>query len=138
MDSMYGIAAPVQDFEVAIRAVEFAVEPLGAHVEHELRRLAQQVEARGVAHLHVAVLADRQRDAGQHELGIQPVAAFFEIAAIGHLRHEIGGADQVAELVVARIGRDDVLERPLVAGVVDDLRGDRRPTCPGRSWVDSP
>src|SRR5678816_2562850 len=39
------VAAAVQDLEIAVGAVEFAVEALGAHVEHELRCLAQQVEA---------------------------------------------------------------------------------------------
>src|SRR3954468_20056244 len=121
------IAATVQDFQVAIGTIEFAVQALGAHVEHELWRLAQQVQARGIANLHVPILTDGQRDAGQHELGIQPVAAFLEIAAVGHLRHEIGGADEVPELVIARVGGVDVLERTLVTRVVDDFRRAARP-----------
>jgi hypothetical protein len=81
-----------------------AVEALGDGVFHELRRLAQQVEPRGVAHAAYRRIADRQRDAAEHELRIEPVAAFLEVTAVGHLRDHVGRAEQVPEHDVARVG----------------------------------
>src|SRR5215467_16191918 len=78
-----GIAALVEDLQVAVGTAEVSVETVLPHVAHELRCLPQQVEARGVLHLWTA-LAHRQSHPAEHELGIQTVAALLEITAVGH------------------------------------------------------
>ena len=69
----------------------------------------------------------RHRDAAEHELGIEPVAAFLQVAAVGHLRDQVAGADQVAELAVAMIVEADLVELHFVAGEVHDLGRHRHP-----------
>ncbi len=100
-------------------------------VANELRRLPQQVEPRAVQHLH-AVGARVHSDVAEHELRVQPVAAFLEIAAVRHLREHVGRAEQVAGQAVARIADTDLVERHLVAGEVHDARRDRHPVCRDR------
>ena len=137
MASMYGLRPPNSALDIAVGPAELAVEP-GAHgLGEELRRLPQHVEARSVDDLEVAVVDARDRDAAEHELGVEPVAAFLEVTAVRHLRHHVGGAEQVAHLAVTRVVEPDLLERHLVAGEVDDLRRHRHPLRPGRSSAGS-
>src|SRR5262252_2496609 len=123
-----GVVPAVQDFQVAVGSMEIPIETLLAHITHELRRLPQQIQSRGIFHLRT-LLAHRQRHSTEHELGVQPVAALLEITAIGHLRDHVGSAEQVTQHDVAGIGNAglDVLERHLVAGEVDDLARDGHP-----------
>ena len=83
-------------------------------------------------HLEVAIVPALHRDAAEHELGVEAVAAFLEVTAIGHLREHVGRAEQVADATIARVVEADVLERYFVAGEVDDLRRDRHPVARGR------
>ena len=53
--------------------------------------------------------------------------AFLQIAAVGHLRDQVAGADQVTELAVAVIVEADLVELHLVAGEVHDLGRHRHP-----------
>ncbi len=100
-----------QRLDVPVGLVEGLVETLLARLHHELRRLAQQVETGGVLDAAATVRRHRQRDAAEHELRIQPVAALLEITAVGHLRDHVGGAEQVPELDVARVGELQRVER---------------------------
>src|SRR6266478_1588537 len=123
-----GVTAAVEYFQVAVGTMEVPIESLGSHLRHELRRLAQQIQARGVLHLGVA-LAEGQGDAAEHELGIQPVTAFLQVTAVGHLGDHVRRAEQVANHDVTRIGNRllDARERHFVTGEVDDLRCHRHP-----------
>ena len=56
--------------------------------------------------------------------GIQPVAAFLEVTAIGHLRDDVGRSQQRADQPVHRIVELDRLHAPLVPGEVQDLARD--------------
>ena len=97
------------------------------HLDED-RCLPQQVQARGIFD-SAATGAHRHRHAAQHKLGVEPVAAFFQITAVGHLRDHVGRAQQVTELDVARVGDDcaDLFEAALIAGEVHHLTGDVRP-----------
>src|SRR6185437_6699558 len=122
------IGAAVEVLEVAVGGAEVPVQALRPDFRDELGRLSQQIQARGVLDLATAVRRERQGDAAQHELGIEPVPAFLQVAAIGHLADHVGGADQVSEHDVARV-RDpglDLRERHLVTGEMDDLARHRR------------
>src|SRR6266478_674175 len=123
-----GIAAAIEDFQVVVGCMEIPIEPFTAHLRHELRRLAQQIQPRGVLHPGIA-LAEGQGDTAEHELGVQPVAAFLQVTAVGHLGDHVRRAEQVADRYVACIGNRllDARERQLVAGEVNDLRGHRHP-----------
>ena len=77
--------------------------------------------------MRLALAVARHRDAAEHELGIETVAAFLEVAAIGHLRDQIARADQVTELAIAVIVEADLIELHFVAGEVHDLGRDRHP-----------
>src|SRR6185437_10689033 len=123
------IASAVEDLEIAIRAAEVTVEPCGASLGHEVRRLAQQIESRCIPHLPAAVRGDRQRHAAENELGIQAVAALLEITAVRHLADHVGRADQMTEGYVEGIGYADLGERNFVPGEMHDLARDRRPPC---------
>ncbi len=114
---------------MAVCLAEFAVQPLGFHLRHEFGRLAQQIQARGVFDLPSAVGGHGQGDPAQDEFGVQPVAAFLEITAIGHLSDHVRCADQMAELDVARIGHAsvDLREGDFVAGEMNDFAGNGRP-----------
>ena len=65
------------------------------------------------------------RDAARDEFGIEPVVALLEIAAVRHLREDVGAAEQVADQPVLGIDAD-LLDRHLVAGEVQRARGVRR------------
>jgi hypothetical protein len=84
--------------------VKLAIEALGAHLGHEFRRLAQQIEAGGVFHLPAAVGGDGQRDAAEHELRVEAVTALLQVTAIGDLGDHVGGAEQVTQHDVALVG----------------------------------
>ena len=72
----------------------------------------------------ISIVARRQP--AFDELRIKPVATLLQIAAIRHLRNDVRGAEHVAEQAEGQIQDVDFLDRPLVAGEVNDLRGDRR------------
>src|SRR2546430_4896856 len=57
-----------------------------------------------------------QGDAAEHELGIQPVTAFLQITAVGHLGDHVRRAEQMAHRDVTRIGNRlrDARERHFV------------------------
>jgi hypothetical protein len=102
--------------DVAIGALEIAVEAVAEDLARELRRLAQQVVRRRVDRLPAR--AGLAGEAAGDELVVQEVAALLGIVAIGHLRHEVGRAEQEPELPVLGVGDPDGVERHLVAGVV--------------------
>src|SRR5579862_6875667 len=102
--------------------LELAVQPPSARLANELRRLAQQVEARAVANLHRAVAAGRGGDAAEDELRVQPVAALLQVAAVGHLRDQIRRAEQVTALSSPVVGELDLAELDLVAREMNDAR----------------
>src|ERR1700704_2234474 len=89
-----GIAAAIEDFQVAVGCMEIPIQPFAAHLRHELRRLAQQIQPRGVLHPGIA-LAEGQGDTAEHELGVQPVTAFLQVTAVGHLGDHVRRAEQV-------------------------------------------
>src|SRR6266853_1543933 len=123
-----GIAAAIEDFQVVVGCMEIPIETFAAHLRHELRRLAQQIQPRGVLHPGIA-LAEGQGDTAEHELGVQPVTAFLQVTAVGHLGDHVRRAEQVANHDVTRIGNRllDARERHFVTGEVDDLRCHRHP-----------
>ena len=125
---MYGIVAAIQRFDVAVGVLEGLAEPLVDGRGDELRRLAQQVEAGTVEDLE-PVRARVHGDVAQHELGVQPVAAFFEVTAVRHLREHVGGAEELSDQAVARIVHAQQVERHLVAGEVHDAGRDRHPVA---------
>ena len=110
-----------------VRTGERPVQALGAGFGDEFRGLAQHVQARCIAHLAPAVGADGQRHAAQHELRVQPVAALFQVTAIGHLADHVRGADQVSQDPILGIGHDDAVEGHFVAGEMNDFTGHRCP-----------
>src|SRR6185437_10493090 len=73
-----GIAAAIEALEVPVGGAELPVQALLPHLRYEVRRLAQQVEARGVLHLAPPIGGDGQRHPAEDELRIQPVAALLE------------------------------------------------------------
>ena len=75
-----------------VGAAQVLVEaPRGVAVEG--RRLADQVLG-GLEHDDLAPLGLLAGDAARHELGIEAVAAFLEVTAVGHLRDDVGRAQQ--------------------------------------------
>src|SRR5690606_40271256 len=74
---------------------------------------------------NVALRYAVERDAAEHELRIQPVAALLEVAPIRELCDEIGRAEQSADHDVLGVVELDLLERNLVTGVVNDARDHR-------------
>src|SRR3569833_1408242 len=90
------ISTAVKWLDEAIRAVKVTVESLRANFSHELRCLAQQVEPRGVFHLAPAVCGYRQCNSAEDDLGVESVAAFLEVTAVGNLGHHVGRAQEMA------------------------------------------
>lgn len=89
------------------------------------RRLENQVFGGGKQHLFLAALINLARNAAEHELRVQPVAAFLEVTAIRHLGEDVGAAEQVAEQAQLRIHLY-VLHRNFIAGEMHDAAGCRR------------
>ena len=115
---------------VTVAAPQILFEPLrGIGVEQG--RLANEVVGRREDGLH-AVARHALRDSAMDELRVEPLVALLEIAAIRHLRQQVGSAEQVADLAVARVGHADAAEGDLVAGVVDDACRDRGPVGQAR------
>src|SRR5262249_12520827 len=109
VDRLHVRVAPViEDFEVLVGGMELAIEPLGTYFGYELRRLAQEVEARRVLHLSPAIGSDRERHATENELGIEAIPALLQVTTVGHLGDHVGGAQQVSYLDVPRIGDLDL------------------------------
>ena len=93
-----------------------------ARFERMLRRFATLARERGFRLVFV-------RFAGEPadlELRVQEIAAFLQVAAVGHLCQHVGRAEQEAELAVQRVLHVDAVERDLVAGEMHHLFGQRR------------
>src|SRR3984957_11359825 len=116
------LAGAEQGLDEPVRVLELAVEPAGPGLADELRSLAQKVEPRAVAHLHRAIAPGGRGDAAEDEFRIEAVAALLQVAAVGHLRDQIRGAEEVSALSIAAVRELDLAELDLVAGEMNDAR----------------
>jgi hypothetical protein len=80
----------------------------------------------------------RDCDVAEHELRIQPIAAFLEVTAIRELRKQVGGSEQMADDAVFWVVELDLIEAHLVAGEVHDRGLRSAQSRPGRCAADSP
>ena len=123
MKRMYGLLAALEErLEVAIDAVEVVLEPQTRRRLVERQRLAEQILRRAVQHFALRALV--HRDAAEHELGVQPVAALLQITAVGKLRDQVCGAEQVADDAVLRFLELDLIDVELVTREMHDAPDD--------------
>ncbi len=114
---------------MAVGAAKLPVQALRFDFRHEIRRLAEQIQAGSVFHLSPAVCGEGQSHPAENEFRVQAIAALLEVTAVGHLAHHVGRADEMAERDVARVGDPclDLRKGQLVAREMDDLAADRYP-----------
>ncbi len=105
---------------VLVRAAEIVVQALrGGH--EEARRLADEVLGGGEDG-HLSRAGHAPRDAAIDEFRIEPVVAFLEVAAVGHLGNDVRGTQQAAQQAKRRLRQADRRDGALVAGEVQDRR----------------
>src|SRR6267154_1443271 len=68
----------------------------------EMRGFPHQVLPRFVQDFFASVRKTLAGDAASEELRIEPVAAFFQVTAVRHLRDDVRRAEQAAEQLVAK------------------------------------
>ena len=73
----------------------------------------------------LAVVVFMHCEPAEHEFREQPVTALLQVAAIRHLRHQVGRAQQLADDAMLGIVELDVAGGLLVTAVVHDLRRGR-------------
>jgi hypothetical protein len=101
---------------IAVDAVEQAPEPVLQRILDEHGCLAQQIDFIPVTQHHFAILGDALVHAAKHELRKQSIAAIVEVRGIGHLRNDVGGADQLPEAPLQWRCQRDRLDIGLVTG----------------------
>jgi len=111
--------------EVAVDAIEIAIQPLAPDPLIECRRAAHQHLDAGVHRRRAADLRCAGK-AGDLEFRIKEIAALLEVAAVGGLHDQITAGDHEAERAIQRVMDIDGIERHLVAGEMHDSRGQRR------------
>ena len=124
-----GILPVEKDLDIAIRTVEFQLQAIPCCVLIKSGRLSQQVDARFIANHVLARRCILDCDAADYEFLVKPVAAFLQVATVGHLRYQVGRPEQMTADGIPRVIEFDVVQIELVAGEMHDHTGNADILC---------
>ena len=74
------------------------------------------------------------RNTREYEFRIEPVTAFLQITAIGHLRHQVSCTEKIAEQIIARIIEFYIVDIDFVAGKMHQSGSDIGQSNEPKSW----